>query len=94
MMTNNKKEDRVHMFIVEGLPNKYIPVPAQAVLKAYLEGNSKPMVEYLAEQLSHPHVVGSYRVNVDADIVDDHLHDDCSRIEIPQQSLLIYTGEA
>ncbi|WOL31424.1 hypothetical protein [Microcoleus phage My-WqHQDG] len=92
-MTNNQVEDRVRMFIVEGLPDKNIPVPAQAVLRTYLEGDSNPMIEYLTEQLSHPYMVGSYWVNVDADIVEDHLHDDCARTKISQQSLLIHTGE-
>jgi hypothetical protein len=82
------------MFIVEGLPDKHIPVPAQTVLTAYLEGDSKSMVEYLKEQLTHTHMVGNYMVSVGADIVDDHVHDDCVRIPNLPTTLLIYTGEA
>ena len=88
-MTNNQVEDRVRMFIVSGLPDKHIPVPAQTVLRAYLEGDSKLMVEYLKEQLAHQHVVGSYWVSVDSDIVNDHLEEDIDRVSVLARALML-----
>lgn len=87
-MTNTTIEQRVRMFIVEGLPNKNIPVPPQDVMEAYLEGNDRQIREYLRELLTEPHVTGSYTVSVDPDIVRDHLHKKIDRVSTLSKTLM------